>query len=217
MFSATEVTEMPSILAVKGHIHLVEDDEILRSDLTTFFSQSGFSIESYVDAEDFISRAVEVAPAVIVADIVLPGRSGIDLVKIVRDIGWHAPVIYISGYSEPHQIIEAMKSGAADFLWKPLSIDTLISSVSLALQQEQERVESNKKLLQVKELYQKLTEREQQICQLAVSGNGNLEIGKLLSIQPDTVKKHRSRVMEKMRVSNLAELIECYQYLDRQN
>lgn len=211
------ILDIPSSLIQEGHIYLVEDDDNLRSDLSGVLSQCGFTVDAYADAETFLSQATEVNPSVIVADIVLPEKSGIDLLKIVRASGRDIPIIYISGDSEPHQIIEAMKSGADDFLWKPLCINSLTSSVKSALRKDQLRSKNAYKLAEIQESFQSLTQRERQIYQLAVSGNSNLEISKLLNIQPDTAKKHRSRVMEKMNASNLAQLIECYQYLSGQN
>ena len=196
-----------------GHVYLVEDNQDVREHLATVLRHYGLTVATFADVDAFIAGSVEVSPAVVLTDMVMPGQSGLDLLGRIRAAGWLAPVIFISGHSEPHQIIEAMKKGAADFLWKPFSIDKLVSSIRKSLEADEKRLASRVRLLGVKDLFASLTEREQEIFRLAVAGYGNIEISKMIDVQPDTVKKHRGRVMEKMNASSLAHLIELYESL----
>lgn len=147
----------------------------------------------------------------IVSDMVLPGQSGLDQLAKIRRGGWLAPVIFISGHSEPHQIIDAMEQGVADFLWKPFSLDQLIETVRKALEGDRARMANQSSVAQIQERYDTLTDRERDVCELAICGYGNNEISRMLVVKPDTVKKHRAHLMDKMQADSLARLIEFCQ------
>ena len=193
---------------LSGHVYLIDDNDDVRGSLSTVLRHYGLTVESFADVDSFINGSLEVSPAVLVSDMVLPGKSGLDLLKMIRAAGWLSPIVFISGHSQPDQIIDAMKMGAVDFLWKPFSIDKLVDSIAHALKLDNERLLMRPRLLQLENLYALLTEREREVCLLAVQGYGNIEISKMIDVQPDTVKKHRSKVMEKMQTSSLAQLIE---------
>lgn len=190
-----------------GNIYLVEDNDEIRTHLTKVLRHYGFKVRAFANAAAFIHEACYVSPGVIVSDMVMPGKSGLDLLAHIREAGWICPVVFISGLSQPHQIIEAMKQGAADFLWKPFSIDKLLAAIRKALDEEIAREDAARLRIEVTERYANLTEREREVCQLVILGHGNSDISQMIYVQPDTVKKHRGRVMDKMGAANLAELI----------
>lgn len=192
---------------MSGNVYLVEDNDEIRMHLTKVLRHYGLKVRVFANAAEFICEARYISPAVIVSDMVMPGKSGLDLLAHIREAGWACPVVFISGLSQPHQIIEAMKQGAADFLWKPFSIDKLLAVIRKALHEEIARVEAECLRIMVAERYANLTEREREVCQLIIVGHGNKEISEMIDVQPDTVKKHRGRVMDKMGATNLAELI----------
>lgn len=206
-------TDAAAAKPLAGHVYLVDDDEAVREHLAKVLRHYGLTVESFVDVDTFIRDSVELSPAVVISDMVMPGKTGLDLLEKIRGAGWGAPIIFISGLSQPHQIVDAMKLGAVDFLWKPFSLDKLVDSIRKALENDAARLEVRVRLLRVKDRYNKLTEREQEVFRLAVAGYGNIEISRMIDVQPDTVKKHRGRVMEKMQATSLAHLIELYEDL----
>lgn len=215
MSDAKILVDADAVKPLAGHVYLVEDNHDVREHLATVLRHYGLTVATFGDVDTFITGSVELSPAVVLTDMVMPGLSGLDLLGRIRTAGWQVPVIFISGHSEPHQIIDAMKQGAVDFLWKPFSIDKLVSSIRKALEADEKRLATRVRVLRVKDLFESLTEREQEIFHLAVAGHGNIEISKMIDVQPDTVKKHRGRVMEKMQAQSLAHLIELYESLKK--
>ena len=209
-FDSQRIADAAAEKPLAGHVYLVDDDDAVRNHLSKVLSHYGLTVESFVDVDAFIRDSVELSPAVVISDMVMPGKTGLDLLQQIRGAGWGSPIIFISGLSQPHQIIDAMKEGAVDFLWKPFSLDKLVSSIRTALENDAVRLEKRVRMLRVKDRYDSLTEREKEICNLAVAGYGNIEISQMIDVQPDTVKKHRGRVMEKMQATSLAHLIEQY-------
>ena len=193
--------------ALHGHVYLIDDNEDIRKHLTAVLVRYGLSVESYVDAESFLNDSIEVAPAVVLLDMALPGLNGIATFKRLCDSGRKTPVIYLSGQSEPQEIIDALKMGAHDFLWKPFSIDKLIEAITKALVADELRITNQASVHQVGNLWNLLTLREKEVARLMVKGFGNNEISTRLGIMPDTIKKHRSRVMEKLGAEALADVL----------
>lgn len=191
-----------------GHVFLIDDNPDIRGLLADEFRYAGLNVAEFADGESFLKRKIDNEPSVIIVDMLLPGISGLRLFEAIRVQGVETPVVFISGYSRPTQIIDAMKLGAVDFLWKPFKVEALLGVVSKSLAQDASRLNRLKRLAIVGRNWNELTAREQEICRLAVQGYGNNEISRQLDIQPDTVKKHRARVMEKMEVASLADLME---------
>lgn len=191
-----------------GHVYIIDDNADIGRHLSNVLTRYGLSVAHYTDAESFLDESVEVAPAAVLLDMALPGMNGLATHQCLIESGRKSPVIYMSGQSEPQEIIDALKKGGADFLWKPFSIDTLIAALEKALAADELRISTQVVLRQVDQYWALLTSREKVIAQLAVRGFGNNEISRQLDLKPDTVKKHRARVMEKMHVESLAELID---------
>ena len=209
-----DVRYMKSIEGLlSGHVYLIDDNTDIRENLSRVLGQYGLTVESYGDVDAFISGSVELSPAVVLSDMVMPGQCGMDLLKRIRAAGWQTPVIFMSGLSEPPQIIEAMKQGAADFLWKPFSIDSLVAAIRKSLGDAESMMQARVLHLAYTDRYSTLTEREKEIFSYAATGFSNIEISDLIDVKPDTVKKHRGRVMEKMQADSLAALITMYDAL----
>lgn len=191
-----------------SHVYLIEDDEDLRLQLAGALTDAGLTVMQFSTAESFLVKGVTHSPAVIVTDMVLPGLSGIKLFEAVRGAGMATPLIFISGYSEPNQIIAGMKLGAVDFLWKPFKSEVLLKAVfqSLVLDMQQHMSEAHRKNVDLR--WTSLTEREQGVCKLMLCGFGNSDVADRLNIQPDTANKHRMKVLQKMGVPGRPQLIE---------
>lgn len=196
---------LPQVLS--GHIYLIEDSADIRKHLSGVLERFGLTVESYENAESFLEQSVEVAPAVVLLDISLPGMNGLAAHKRLQQSGRKTPVIYMSGQSTPQEIIDALKMGANDFLWKPFSIDKLIAAVTKALEFDDERINKQVVTRHTENLWANLTVREKEVAILMVQGHGNTAIAKQFHVMPDTVKKHRAKVLEKMQVNTLAELV----------
>ena len=194
-----------------GHVYLIDDNDDIRRHLHDLLCRFGLSVDSYADAESFLANSIELAPAVVVMDMLLPGDNGISAVERLREAGFKTPVIFISGQSEPQEIIAAMKGGAVDFLWKPFSVAKLVDAVQKALALDEQRISSQARSMRISDLWGTLTQREQEICKLVLAGHGNSEISRMLDVMPDTVKKHRARVMDKMGAVSLAQLIQLFE------
>lgn len=197
-------------LLKNAHVYLVEDDVMLREQLTLTIRDAGISVHSFDSVRALLEFGIDLSPAVIVSDMVLPGLSGLEMFQKIRLQGVETPVVFISGYSEPHQIIEGMKQGAVDFLWKPFKAAELLKVIVRALQQDAARTFNQVNQNSIMQLWESLSEREREVCRLMLVGYGNKNIATRLSIQPDTVNKHRMKVLSKLGVSGRPQLIEKF-------
>lgn len=190
----------------EGYVYLIEDDESLRAQIAKTLEAKGLAVEQYSCAESF--RAVEFlkAPAVIVSDMMLPGITGVALLESLRTAGIKTPMVFISGYSNPHQIIAGMKLGAVDFLWKPFKGKDLLEAIAKALLIDSQQQVLSEAVTRARSRWASLTEREREVCKLMLSGMGNTAVAETLSIKPDTANKHRMKVLAKMDVKDRAEL-----------
>lgn len=199
-----------------GHIYLVDDDPDVRFYLGDLLRQLGYSVATYNDATAFFQQAMDMSPAVVLLDMRMPGLSGVQAQQRLSEIGRRTPVVFISGESQPQEIIDAMKGGAVDFLIKPFNREQLVAAVDKALHQDAEARDQFVRLTRVRRLFGSLTEREKEVCFLMLQGHTNLAIGDLTGVQAGTVKKHRAAVLEKFQVDSTAALMEACQGLDLQ-
>ena len=190
------------------HVYLIEDDADLRVQLGMTLKDVGLHVHAFDSAESLLEHGIDHSPSVIVSDMVLPGASGIHLFESVRDLGIETPLVFISGYSEPNQIIEGMKLGAVDFLWKPFKSEALLQAVAKSLIQDIERHKQLNLTTSLEQRWSTLSDREKSVCQLMLKGFGNKDVSVQLNIQPDTANKHRMKVLKKMAVAGRPELIE---------
>lgn len=192
----------------KGHIYLIDDDPSIRRSLAFSLSSLRYSIQSFENPTAFLRDALPITPAVILLDMRMPDTHGLSLQAELRETGSETPIIFISGESQPTEIIQALKTGASDFLLKPFGLHALIKAIDLALQKDKNQL---KKRIQAKSLQDRLmglTDKEREIYSWMVKGYGNKEIANINGSAASTVKLHRSRVLEKMACSSLAELLE---------
>jgi FixJ family two-component response regulator len=192
----------------KGHIYLIDDDPSIRRSLSFSLSSMRYSIQSFDNPNTFLQNALPISPSVILLDMCMPETDGLSLQKKLRQTGNTTPIIFISGESQPSEIIQALKEGADDFLLKPFGLTDLIQAIDLALLKDQEQADQRKDLIQVQQRFFNLTAKEREICRWMVQGFGNKEIAEMNGSAPSTVKLHRSRVLIKMGCETLSDLIE---------
>lgn len=192
----------------KGHIYLIDDDPSIRRSLAFSLSSLRYSIQSFENPAAFLRDALPISPAVILLDICMPETNGLSLQNELVLQGRSTPIIFISGESQPSEIIEALKNGAVDFLLKPFGLQSLVQAVDLALEKDRVGLNQRIKTKNVQERFASLTDKEREICWWMIKGYGNKEIANLNGSAASTVKLHRSRVLEKMGCVSLAELLD---------
>jgi FixJ family two-component response regulator len=195
-------------MKAKGHVFIVDDDVEIRLHLGNLLRHVGYSVSDFGSAKEFLATDENLEASVLVLDMRMPIMSGLDLQKSLRARGSDVPIIYISGESRSQEIIDAMKGGAIDFLWKPFSHTQLVEAIEKGLNHDQQHHKNRKHSKRVKALYESLSRREKSIFALMLLGHGNKDIAAKLSVMPDTVKKYRAQVFEKMQVDNLAALLD---------
>ena len=193
--------------AFRGHVYVVDDNSDIRHCLTDLLHQMGYSVEQYAGANAFLQQSVDISPAVLVLDVRMPGMSGIELQEQMQAMGRQTPIIFISGESQSTEIIRAMKGAPIEFLWKPFQIQSLIDAIDrglvIDLQKRDEFIRRN----DVRRKYGELSARESEVLVLMLEGHSNKGISEKLDILPDTVKKHRANVLQKMQAAQLADLM----------
>lgn len=195
-------------MKAKGHVLIVDDDAEIRLHLGNLLRHLGYSVSDFGSAKEFLATNENFEGSVLVLDMRMPIMSGLDLQKSLRAKGSDVPIIYISGESRSQEIIDAMKGGAIDFLWKPFSHTQLVQAIEKGLNLDQQHHKNRKNSKRVQALYETLSRREKSIFALVLLGHGNKDIASKLSVMPDTVKKYRAQVFEKMQVDNLAALLD---------
>ena len=193
-----------------GHIYLIDDDESMRTSLARMLGEVGYQVQEYASATDFLEKSLPLAPAVILLDIQMPDITGLELQKELLSLGRKTPIVFISGQSHPHQIVQALKNGAVDFLFKPFNLEELLQAINEALKFDQRQLKSLTKEIETKKNYALLTPREKEVSALLVKGFLNKEIAEQLGISKATIKVHKARVIEKMQVTSMQELVKKY-------
>jgi len=193
-----------------GHIYLIDDDESMRTSLARMLGDVGYQVQEYASATEFLEKSLPLAPAVILLDMQMPDITGLELQKELLSLGRKTPIIFISGQSHPHQIVQALKNGAVDFLFKPFNLEELLQAINEALKFDQRQLKSLTKEIETKKNYALLTPREKEVSALLVKGFLNKEIAQQLGISKATIKVHKARVIEKMQVTSMQDLVKKY-------
>jgi FixJ family two-component response regulator len=165
-----------------------------------------WGVETFTSAQEFLSRPRAASPCCLVLDLELPDLNGLDLQKQISGRS-EMPIIFITGYGDIPASVQAMKAGAVEFLTKPLDNDVLLAAMRHALQRSEAALRGEAEMQALRERYDTLSRREREVMALVVNGLLNKQIGGELGISEITVKAHRGRVMEKMKVRSLADLV----------
>ena len=187
-------------------VFVVDDDVSVRESLELLILSAGLHPESFATAEDFLGSSRTDGPSCLVLDVSLPDLNGLDLQKRVDD-RTDMPIIFITGHGDVPTSVQAMKAGAAEFLTKPFSDDVLLEAIGQAIDRSLAARALEAELRTLRGRHASLTPREREIMAFVVSGLLNKQIASELGISEITVKAHRGRVMRKMHVDSLAELV----------
>ena len=188
-------------------VYVVDDDEAVRDSLTLLLKAVGLASQAFSSAADFLNDYDPEQHGCLVADIRMPGMSGLDLQDELNRRGAPIPLIFITGHGDVPMAVDAMKSGALDFVEKPFRDQDLLDRVHQALTWDKERQIENLKTLAIRERLATLTPRETEVMQCVVQGQANKVIAMDLGLSQRTVEIHRARVMGKMGVRSVAKLV----------
>lgn len=188
-------------------VFIIDDDPSARKGLTRLVRAAGMSVEAYGSAHEFLERPHYDGYGCIILDVKMPGMDGLELQAELLKAGYSLPVIFVSGHADVPIAARAMKKGAIDFLTKPVDRDQLLKAIydSLARDRENRKALSDKK--KVRALLATLSPREHDVLTFVIAGMLNKQIAYELGIAEDTVKIHRGRMMRKMKVESVAELV----------
>jgi FixJ family two-component response regulator len=206
------MTEDPasSPSALPGEIFVVDDDAAIRDMLTMLFTRQGFKVAGFADGASLMAAIRTQSPACILLDVQIPGKSGLDILKELNARNHPAPVIIISGKGDIAMAVDAIKSGALDFIEKPFRGSDVVTRVEEAIAADAKRRapgRGEEKLPFYFPGREPLTAREQDVLGQLVEGATNKEAGQQLGISYRTIEIHRARIMEKLGAKNAADLM----------
>ena len=191
-----------------GRVHIVDDDESFRKAIERHLRYAGYEVETYASAQHLLDRLPsESEPGGILLDVRLPGLTGPELQERLRELGSTMPIIFMTGYPDIRTTVKTVKAGAEDFLTKPIPSDQLLQAVGRAVAHHNETRGLKSKIDAVRVRIAALTPREREVFLLVIRGNPNKQIANALGCTERTIKAHRHRVMEKMQVRSLPELV----------
>jgi FixJ family two-component response regulator len=189
-------------------VHVVDDDASFRSAVERRLKKAGYAVATYVSAQQLLDHLPdEDQPGCILLDVRIPDLSGPELQDRLGEAGSTLPIVFLTGYGDVPTSVRAIKAGAEDFLTKPVSSEQLLRAVEQAIAHHEVSRGVRRKLDAFRELLATLTPRERQVFERVVQGKINKQIAHQLGATERTIKAHRHRVMEKMKVQSLAELV----------
>ncbi len=190
-----------------GIVHVIDDDEALRESLTFLLRAAGFEAKSHTSAVEFAEGLPAAGLGCIITDVRMPGLSGIDLLRRLKERGISVPVIVVTGHGDVPLAVEAMKSGAVEFLEKPFDDEVLLASVRAALRQKASEAKRQAERAEIDDRLAQLSPRERDVLNGLVAGRANKQIAFDLGISPRTVEIYRANLMDKMKAGGLSDLV----------
>jgi len=188
-------------------VFVIDDDAGIRASIQGLLKSADLRSESFESAEQFLQRKPPDSPCCLILDVSLPGINGLDFQQQLRNAGLQIPIIFVTGHGDIPMSVKAMKSGAVEFLTKPLKRHALLDAIQQALARDSARRKEQADIALLQERYDKLSRRQHQVMHLVVSGLLNKQIASELGTTLITVKLHRAQVMRKMQAASLADLV----------
>ena len=195
-------------MATKATVFVVDDDAAMRESLRFLVESVGLDVETFERAEDFLERYDPELPGCLILDVRIPEVSGLELQERLAEYGSGLPIIMVTGYGDVPMAVRAMRNGAVDFIEKPFSDQHLIDRVQEAIARDRLRRTERKGRESVARRVSTLSAREREVLDLVVTGKANKVIANELGLSPKTIEVHRARLMKKLNVSSVAELVQ---------
>ena len=195
------------MITAKATVFVVDDDASVRKALARSIQTANLNVKVFASAREFLDQGPPGSPGCLVLDVRMPGLSGLELQAELNSRNIRIPIIFITGHGDIPMSVKAMKGGATNFLTKPFKLGNLIRAIREALQQDEFLQASRAKNAEVQRCIETLTPREREVLDLVVKGRLNKQIGEELGAAESTIKVHRGRVMNKMQVQSVADLV----------
>src|ERR1700741_350088 len=190
-----------------GTVHIIDDDEGLRDSLAFLLRTAQIDVRSHPSATAFLDALPDFGASCIVTDVRMPGLSGIDLLRRLKELKVAVPVIVITGHGDIALAVEAMKIGAEDFFEKPFDDDLIVASVRAALKQQEGQTKRGAERAEIEHRISTLSPREKDVLTGLIQGRANKQIAFDLGISPRTVEIYRANLMNKMQADSLSDLV----------
>ena len=191
-------------------VYIVDDDDDIREALVRLFAREGLPAEPFASAHELLASCNVGMHGCILLDINMPEMTGIELQQTLLERGIDIPIVFLTGYGDVSSSSQAFRRGAVDFLEKPIDKDILLDRVKEAFAADRKQHEQRQHRTALSERGARLTGREFEVMKLVVRGHSSKQIAKDLSISHRTVEVYRAKVMEKMQVKTLADLISAF-------
>ena len=190
-------------------VYVVDDDASTRELLAWLMQRHGIAAEVFPDARTFLAAYRSELPGCLVLDLNMPGMSGLDLQRHLNEKGVFLPIIFLSGRADVPNAVRAVKEGAIDFIEKPFDYRRVVALVQECLARDARARAERERTRAMAGRMALLTQREREVLEQVVAGRLNREIAEVLAISIKTVEAHRSKIMEKLEVNSVAELVQA--------
>jgi FixJ family two-component response regulator len=188
-------------------VFVIDDDGSVRDAVADLVRSVGLRVEAFASPQEFLDGERPDAPGCIVLDVRLPGPSGLEFQRALTKSNIHLPIIFISGHGDIAMSVKAMKSGAIEFLTKPLAEQELLDAIHTGIERDRARRKDAAIVADLRERFATLTPREREVLALVITGRRNKQIAAQANLSEMTVKIHRSQIMRKMRAKSLVDLV----------
>jgi FixJ family two-component response regulator len=204
----------------RGEIFVVDDDPAVRDTLSMVLSAGGYQVICFADGAALLAVARTRTPSCILLDVHIPGKSGLDILKELHGEDYPAPIFMISGQGDIAMAVNAIKSGALDFIEKPFRGSEIVARLDEAIEAYARRQAENNSASRIATLHfpgrEPLTRREREVLEQFTAGASNKEAGRHLGISPRTIEDHRANIMKKLGARNAADLVRIVMTTSRQ-